>query len=75
MCRSLFCQILFSVRNVAICVPSLSSLQKVIVAYRILIYGVHVDFLDDHVRIGESTTIESLRHFEKAVVAIFSERY
>lgn len=75
MCRSLFCQILYSVRNVAVCVPSLSSLQKVIVAYIILIYGVHVDFLDDHVSIGESTTIESLRHFEKAVVAIFSERY
>lgn len=75
MCRSLFCQILYSVRNDAICVPSLSSLQKVIVAYKILVYGVPVDFLDDHVRIGESTTIESLRHFEKAIVAIFCERY
>ncbi|XP_028082412.1 uncharacterized protein LOC114283734 [Camellia sinensis] len=42
---------------------------------RMLTYGVAADSVDDYVRIGESTTIESLKYFVKAVVAMFSERY
>ncbi|XP_012841572.1 PREDICTED: uncharacterized protein LOC105961854 [Erythranthe guttata] len=84
MHRPLFSRILSSVeaydpyfvqRNDALGVSGLSSLQKVIAAYRILAYGVPADLLDDHIRIGESTSIESLRHFVKAIVAIFSEKY
>ncbi|KAL7171442.1 hypothetical protein ACSBR2_036153 [Camellia fascicularis] len=41
---------------------------------RMLAYGVAADSVDDYVRIGESTAIESLKHFVKAVVAMFSER-
>ena len=53
----------------------LSSLQKMTVALRILAYGVVADFIDEYVRIGESTAVESLKKFVKAVVNIFSEEY
>ena len=53
----------------------LSSLQKMTVALRMLAYGVAADFTDEYVRIGESTAVESLRKFVKAMVNIFSEEY
>ncbi|CAL5370078.1 unnamed protein product [Camellia sinensis] len=53
----------------------LSSLQKITVALRMLAYGVAADFMDEYVRIGESTAIESLKYFVKAVVDIFSNEY
>ena len=40
-----------------------------------LAYGASADFLDDYVRMGESTIIECLKHFAKAVVEVFSEQY
>ncbi|TVU18677.1 hypothetical protein EJB05_34787, partial [Eragrostis curvula] len=40
-----------------------------------LTYGVPADFLDDCLAIGESTTIESLRHFVKAMIEIFGSEY
>ena len=53
----------------------LSSLQKITVALRMLAYGVAADFMDEYVRIGKSTAIESLKKFVKAVVDIFSNKY
>ena len=53
----------------------LSSLQKIIAALRMLAYGVTADFMDEYARIGESTAIESLKKFVKAVVDIFSKEY
>ena len=44
----------------------LSSLQKMTAAIRMLAYGVLVDFMDEYLRIGESTTIKSLKKFVKA---------
>ena len=38
----------------------LFSLQRITVAYMMLSYGVPVDFMDQYIRIGESTVIESL---------------
>jgi hypothetical protein len=52
-----------------------SSLQKITVALRMLAYGVTADFMDEYVRMGESTAIESLKKFVKAVVSIFSDEY
>lgn len=46
-----------------------------IAAMRMLAYGVAADFVDDYVRIGESTAIESLERFVKVVVVIFSDVY
>ena len=53
----------------------LSSLHKIIAAYRILAYGTPADFVDEYIRIGESTAIESLRRFVKAVIAMFGDHY
>ena len=51
----------------------LSSFQKIIAVLRMLVYGMASDFMDEYVRIGESTAIESLKKFVKAVVDIFSK--
>ncbi|KAK9994607.1 hypothetical protein SO802_024310 [Lithocarpus litseifolius] len=56
-------------------VLGLSSLQKITAALRMLAYGMAADFMDEYVRIGESTAIESLKKFVKAVVDIFSKEY
>ena len=40
-----------------------------------LAYGVIADFRDEYVQIRESTAIESLKKFVKAVVDIFSNEY
>ena len=53
----------------------LSSLQKVVVAFRMLSYGVAADAIDEYVRIGESTSIETLKRFVRAVVNIYDEQY
>ena len=53
----------------------LSPLQKIIAAFRMLVYGLPVDATDEYVKIGESTTIESLKKFCRAIVEIFSEQY
>ncbi|XP_030939981.1 putative nuclease HARBI1 [Quercus lobata] len=53
----------------------LSSLQKITAALRMLAYGVTADFMDEYVRIGESTVMKSLKKFVKAVVDIFSNEY
>ena len=42
---------------------------------RMLVYGVTVDFMDEYVRIGETTAIDSLKKFVVAVIDIFSEEY
>ncbi|KAL0005283.1 hypothetical protein SO802_012844 [Lithocarpus litseifolius] len=46
-----------------------------IVALRMLAYGVTANFLDEYVRIAKSTAMMSLKKFVAAVVAIFSEQY
>ncbi|XP_028084043.1 uncharacterized protein LOC114285215 [Camellia sinensis] len=45
------------------------------VVLRMLAYGVAADFMDEYVRIRESTMIKSLKYFVKAVVDIFSNEY
>ena len=50
-------------------------IQKVVAAIRMLAYGISADFLDEYVRMGESTIIECLKHFVKAVVDVFGEEY
>ncbi|XP_038678360.1 uncharacterized protein LOC119979801 [Tripterygium wilfordii] len=53
----------------------LSSLQKITAALRILASGVATDFMDKYVRISESTAIESVKYFAKAVISIFVPKY
>ncbi|KAF8379933.1 hypothetical protein HHK36_027398 [Tetracentron sinense] len=54
---------------------SLSSLQKITAAMRMLAHGVVPDVVDDHVTIGESTSFEILRRFLRTVVEDFGEEY
>ena len=53
----------------------LSSLQKITAALRMLAYGVSGDLVDEYVRIGETTALESLKKFVTAVIDVFSEEY
>ncbi|XP_074352671.1 uncharacterized protein LOC141691817 [Apium graveolens] len=38
-------------------------------------YRTATDIVDDYIRIGESTTIESLKRFVKAIVEVFGAEY
>ena len=53
----------------------LSSLQKITAALRMLAYGVSGDLIDEYVRIGEITALESLKKYVTAVIDVFSEEY
>ena len=84
MNRSLFVRILsnmevydpyFVQKNDAVGNIGLSPLQKMTAAIRMLAYGVAADVVDDYVRIGESTAIESLQRFVSAIVAIYSDEH
>jgi hypothetical protein len=44
-------------------------------AIRMLTYGVTTNFMDEYLRIGETTTMDSFTGFVKAVVSIFSAEY
>jgi hypothetical protein len=84
MSKVLFLQILSVVQshdeyfrqkpNVA-AVLVISHIQKVLGAFRMLAYDISVDFLDDYVKMGESTIIELLKHFVKAVIDLFGDKY
>ena len=53
----------------------LSPLQKMTATLRMLAYRVAADFMDEYVRIAETTTITSMKKFVVAVIAIFSKEY
>ncbi|XP_052304121.1 uncharacterized protein LOC112325534 [Populus trichocarpa] len=59
----------------ALGVLGLSCLQKVTTAHRILAYDIPADLTDEYLQIGESTAIESLRAFVKAIVEVFGDWY
>ena len=42
---------------------------------RVIAYGVPVDYCDEYLRIGEDTTIESVRRFAKVVIRVFGPVY
>jgi hypothetical protein len=53
----------------------LPALQKYVAAVCILAYGLPVDAVDEYVRIGESTTRETLNHFCAAIINVFRQQY
>jgi hypothetical protein len=53
----------------------LSTLQKVVAAFRMLAYGTSADSTDEYVRIGESTVIECLKRFCRAIVEVYGDEY
>jgi hypothetical protein len=46
--------------------------KKVTAALRQLAYDVPADYVDEYIRIGESTAIESLRKFVRAICEVLS---
>ncbi|XP_073038239.1 protein ANTAGONIST OF LIKE HETEROCHROMATIN PROTEIN 1-like [Primulina eburnea] len=84
MSRQLFLRIMesvqqhdnYSVQKVdALGRPGLSPYQKITAAMRILAYGMAADSTDEYIKIGESTAIESLKRFCRAVVEVFGDWY
>jgi hypothetical protein len=65
----------FKQRTDVLGVLGLSCLQKVIAAHRILAYGIPADLTDEYLQIRESTAIESLRAFVKAIVEVIGDWY
>ncbi|XP_071683023.1 uncharacterized protein [Lolium perenne] len=53
----------------------LSSYQKCTAAIRMLAYGVAGDFVDEYTRMSESTGLESMYRFCRAVIGSFGEQY
>ena len=53
----------------------LSCLQKITAAFRMLAYGILADAMDEKIRIAESSIIESLKRFVKAIVEVFEDEY
>ena len=53
----------------------LSGLQKITVVYRMLTYCMPADATKKYIKIGESTTIESLKRFCRAIMKVFAEQY
>ena len=52
-----------------------TSIQKCTTAMRMLAYGAPGDIHEDYGRKGESTTIECLYKFSRAMVAVFGPQY
>ena len=53
----------------------LSTEQKLTCVMRQLAYGVTADFFDDYMDIAESTAIEILEHFTRAIWHVYHEHY
>jgi len=56
-------------------VLGLSCFQNVTAAMRMLSYEMAADTTDEYVRIAESTSLDSVRHFVRAVVEVFGDEY
>ncbi|KAK2653570.1 hypothetical protein Ddye_013426 [Dipteronia dyeriana] len=53
----------------------LSALQKITAVFGMLAYGQPTDATDEYIKIGESTTIESLNRFCRVAVEVFAQQY
>ncbi|KAF8397399.1 hypothetical protein HHK36_016312 [Tetracentron sinense] len=61
--------------NDAANITGLSSLQKMTAAIRMLAYGIPADAVDEYVRIGENTSIKSLKRFCLRIITVYEEEY
>jgi hypothetical protein len=52
-----------------------STYQKVTAALRMLAYGIPADLIDDHLAMGESTSILCVKRFAVAIVNVFGSTY
>jgi hypothetical protein len=84
MCRSLFVKIVkdceaasdyFKRRRSAAGIMGFSGYQKISAAMRVLAYGIPADYTDEYLRIGQDTTMESVRRFAKLVIRLYCDVY
>jgi hypothetical protein len=52
-----------------------SPIHKCTIAIKMLAYGSIADSLDDHLEMGESTVLETLKHFVRTIVDVFGEEW
>lgn len=52
-----------------------SSIQKATAALRMLSYGISADYIDEYMKMSEVTALEALKHFCKAIIAVFGDTY
>ncbi|KAH7835361.1 hypothetical protein Vadar_025454 [Vaccinium darrowii] len=65
----------FVQKSDAVGAAGISGIQKMTAIMRMLAYGMPVDSVDEYVKIGKSTAIESLMRFYRGVVEIFEPEY
>ena len=64
----------FKLKRDAVGLLGFSTIQKVTVALRILAYGIHADSADDYLRMAESTAIDCMYNFCRAIVTVFHDK-
>jgi hypothetical protein len=52
-----------------------SPIHKCTIVIKMLAYGSIADSLDDHLEVGESTVLETLKHFVRTIVDVFGEEW
>jgi hypothetical protein len=65
----------FTARPDAISKLGFTSYQKFSAAIHMLVYGVASDLIDEYLRMSESTCLDSMYKFCKAVIAVFGTLY
>jgi hypothetical protein len=84
MWRSLFVKIVetcvaktryFKRRRNAADLLGFSGYEKISAAMRVLAYGILADYADEYLRIGEDTTMESVRRFCKVMIHVVGLTY
>ena len=65
----------FTQRRNATGLKGFSAYQKISAAMRVIAYGVPADYADEYLRIGEDSTIESVRRFAKVIIRVFAPEY
>ena len=65
----------FQVRYDAIGQHWLSPLTKCTASMQMLAYGIAVDCVDEHLKIGASTALECMKNFSIGVIEVFGNEY